>query len=72
MEATAGKSADGVYGFKCTGTVDGQTAVQARIDLRAFNLADTNSSLAAADADILAELTQQFGLIGGSALLPAG
>ena len=72
VEAAAGQSADGLYGFKCTGTVDGRTAVQARIDLRALNLADTNPSLAAADAAILAEMTQRFGLIGGPALLPAG
>lgn len=65
IEAIAGKAADGIYGFKCTGTVDGNTAVGARIDLKAFNLADTNPSMASADADILAELKQRFKLIGG-------
>jgi len=60
IEATAGKSADGVHAFTCLGTVDDKTAVQARIDLKAFNLADTDASLAGADADILAEMKQRF------------
>ena len=69
VEATVGKWADGIYGFRCTGTVDGNTAVGGRIDLRAFNLADTDPALQDADAEIVGEMKQRFGLCGGAALL---
>lgn len=65
IEATAGKSADGVHAFSCVGSVDGETAVQAKIDLKAFNLADTEPSLAEADRRIIEQMTQRFRLIGG-------
>lgn len=55
-----------VFTFKCVGTVEGKTAVQARLDLRAFNLADDDASLAGADEAILAQLRQRFALCGGA------
>ncbi len=72
IEATAGKAADGVYAFTCLGTVAGETAVQAKIDLKAFNLADMDPKLAAADEQIIAEMKQRFARCGGEAMLTTG
>ncbi len=52
--------------FKGVGTVgDGQTAVQGRLELRSFNVADFFGPAAAADERIIAQLKKQFKLIGG-------
>ncbi len=70
VEATAGKVDGEVHAFRCTGTVDGRTALQARIELRAFCLADTDPTAAEADRAILADLRRQFALCGGDADAP--
>ena len=65
IEATVGKVDGDVHAFRCTGTVDGRTALQARIDLRAFCLADTDPSAGETDRAILADLRRRFALCGG-------
>lgn len=57
--------------FKAVATVEDRVAVQARIELRCFNLVDRAGYLAGADADIVADLKQRFKLIGGPAALAA-
>ncbi|NLF29458.1 MAG: beta-hydroxyacyl-ACP dehydratase [Planctomycetes bacterium] len=71
IEATAGKADGDVHAFTCTGTVDGRTAVQAKIDLRAFCLADSDPAAGQADQAILADLRRQFDLCGGPAAADA-
>jgi 3-hydroxyacyl-[acyl-carrier-protein] dehydratase len=58
--------------FKGVGTVgDGQTAVQGRLELRSFNVADVSPPAAAADEQIIAQLKERFKLIGGPEALAA-
>jgi len=64
MDDTGGK-------FKAAGSVGDIQAVTARLELRSFNLADRTAYLADADAAIVAQLKQQFNLVGGPALLNA-
>ncbi|MFW6155191.1 MAG: 3-hydroxyacyl-ACP dehydratase FabZ family protein [Planctomycetota bacterium] len=71
VEATAGKIDGDVHAFRCTGTVDGRTALHAKIDLRAICLADTDPTAEKADRAILADLRRRFDLCGGTALLDA-
>ena len=55
--------------FKAVGTLrDGATAVTGRIELKSLNVADVFPPAAAADARILAQLKQQWTLVGGAAL----
>jgi len=54
-----------VYAFKCLGTVGDSTAMQCRIELKAFNLADGNPALASADQEIIAQMKHRFRLCGG-------
>ncbi len=70
IEAELTKQNGDIYTFKCLGTVDGTTTVQARIELRAFNLADDNPALGGADEEIIAQMRQRFKLCGG-ATVPA-
>ena len=46
--------------FKGEGSVDGQSAVSARITLQRFNLSDQNPSLSKTDEQLVAHLRQQF------------
>jgi 3-hydroxyacyl-[acyl-carrier-protein] dehydratase len=57
--------------FKATGGVGERTTVQARIELRSFNLVERGSYLAAADSAIVAQLRDRFKLVGGPAALAA-
>jgi 3-hydroxyacyl-[acyl-carrier-protein] dehydratase len=58
--------------FKGVGLVDGKSALNARLELRCFNLAETNPSLADADAAIVAQLKQRFVIVGGPAAMNSG
>ncbi len=58
--------------LKGVGTVgNGQVAVQGRLVIRSFNVADVCPPAASADERIIAELKQRFGLIGGPEALAA-
>lgn len=58
--------------FKCVGTTgEGAQAVQGRLELRCFNVADVSPAAAGADARIIAQLKQRFKLIGGPEALAA-
>ena len=55
--------------FKGVGTVnDGATAVQGRLELKSFNVADFFPPAAAADARIVAKLKERFNLINKTGL----
>ncbi len=60
--------------FKGSGTVEGgQTAVQGRLELKSFNVADFFPPAASADERIIAQLKEKFKIIGGpEALAKAG
>lgn len=64
IEAELAKQDGAFYTFACVGTVDGQTAVQAKVELQGFNLADRDARLAGADAEIIAQMKQRFSLLG--------
>jgi len=51
--------------FKAAGFVDDKQAVSARLELACLNLADRDPRLAGADAQIVAQMREQFRLIGG-------
>ncbi len=55
--------------FKGAGFVGTEPIVSGRLELRCFNLAERDPHLAEADAAIIAQLRQQFKLIGGPQLL---
>lgn len=46
--------------FKCESSIDGESAVSARITLQQLNLKDRNASLAQADADLIAKMKETF------------
>lgn len=46
--------------FKCESTVDGESAVSARITLQQFNLADRNPSLENTDAELIKKMREVF------------
>lgn len=69
VEAELAKQDGSCYAFNCLGTVNGQTAVQAKLELEAFNLADRDARLAGADADIIAQMKQRFSLCGGERVM---
>jgi hypothetical protein len=50
MEIDFSKDTETGASFKATGTVDGQSAFSARLDLAYFNLSDKNAALADTDA----------------------
>ncbi len=47
--------------FKCEGTVDGNSAVSARITLQQCNLKDRNESLAKTDDELIAKMRELYG-----------
>ncbi len=49
--------------FQGAGTVDGKTIVEARFDLRHFNLAERDPSLATRDTDIIGQLKERLELL---------
>jgi len=49
--------------FKIKGTVNGQTAITARIELAHLNLADTNPEMAGADAKVIQALKDRWDTI---------
>ncbi|MCJ7542999.1 MAG: beta-hydroxyacyl-ACP dehydratase [Phycisphaerae bacterium] len=55
--------------FKGAGFVGDEPVLSGRLDLKCFNLTEMDKRLAEADAAIIAQLRQQFKLIGGPALL---
>ena len=63
------KAAGFVVDPRLGGDQPARQAVSARLELRYFNLADGDPSLAGADADIIAGLKERFKLIGGPAAL---
>lgn len=58
--STIHKIDDSECTFKGEGTVDGQSAVSARITLHRFNLRDRNPSLVKSDEQLIVHLRQQF------------
>jgi len=46
--------------FKCESSIDGESAVSARITLQQLNLRDRNASLAQADEDLIAKMKELF------------
>lgn len=59
--------------FKIKGTVNGQTAITARIELAHINLKDTNPEMAGADTAVIAALKERWNTIlqNGSVTVPA-
>lgn len=55
--------------FKGAGFVGDQQAVSGRLELKCFNLAETQRGPASADEAIIAQLKKQFELIGGNKVL---
>jgi len=55
--------------FKGVGYVGDQQAVSGRLELKCFNLSETQAAPAAADEAIIAQLKEQFNLIGGNKVL---
>lgn len=47
--------------FKCEGTVDGGSAVSARITLQQLNLKEQNESLAKTDEELIAKMRELYG-----------
>ena len=47
--------------FKAEGTIDGESAVSARITLQKLNLRDRNESLATTDDQLVAKMRELFG-----------
>lgn len=63
VECTVHKQDDQEYVFKASGTVDGTSAVNARLTLQQFNLAEKNPEMAGADrhqTEKMQELFQQL------------
>ena len=51
------------YTFKAQGTIDGESAISARLTLEQFNPADTEPGLKAADASRVEWLRDEFGVL---------
>jgi 3-hydroxyacyl-[acyl-carrier-protein] dehydratase len=64
QEITAGSAK-----FKGAGFVGDEPVLSGRLELKCFNLAEMDPRLAGADKAILAQLREQFKLLGGPALL---
>lgn len=71
IEATLDKFEGDKAVFNCLGTVNGEKTVQAKVELRCFNLADTDPKLAWADQKIIEQVKDRFKLCGGPAILAA-
>jgi 3-hydroxyacyl-[acyl-carrier-protein] dehydratase len=54
---------ENVSSFTGSGVSEGQTIVEARFDLRHFNLADRDPALAAVDAQIVAQMKNRYNLL---------
>ena len=63
IECEVSKQADDQWTFKGVGTVDGGSAISAKITLTQFNLADKNPELAKSDAHRIEKLREQFACI---------
>ena len=61
VTATVHKTEDHEWTFKARGTVDGASAVSARITLQQFNLSEQDSSLADADRRTIDHMRSLFG-----------
>lgn len=70
-EVTAREIDEDTSKFTGEGFVDDATAVSARLELKSFNLADRDASLAESDASIISQLKERFKLAGGPAALAA-
>ncbi|MBI1309949.1 beta-hydroxyacyl-ACP dehydratase [bacterium] len=55
------KWGDDEWTFKCEGSVDGNSAVSARITLQQFNLKDRNASLVKTDEELIAKMQELYG-----------
>ena len=71
-ELTAMEIGDSSAKFKGLGSVEGNQAVSARLELQCFNLASRQRRLAAADQAIIDQMRRMFQLIGGPAALERG
>ena len=71
-EAEATEIGDEAAKFKAVGFVGDRQAVSGRLELRCFNLADERGCGPETDEAIVAELREQFKLIGGPQALAAG
>ncbi len=60
MRADAVEISSARSDFKIKGTVNGQTAITARIELAHLNLADTNPEMAGADAAVIAAMKERW------------
>ena len=63
VEVEFAKQSDAGATFKATGTVNGNTAVTARIEIAYFNLADKQPELAALDARLIEHHRRRWSLI---------
>lgn len=62
---------NGLAKFNCQGTVESDKAVQAKIELHCFNLAERDPQGAWADRRIIEQMKHRFKLCGGADLLAA-
>ena len=63
IESTVHRREDQAWQFKASGTVDGQSAISARLTLEQFNQGDKNPGLAASDQKCIEILRQQFAVL---------
>jgi 3-hydroxyacyl-[acyl-carrier-protein] dehydratase len=63
VECEVHKKDANTYTFKGAGTVDGTSAISARITLEQFNLADRNAELRKSDDDRIAKLRELFAVL---------
>jgi 3-hydroxyacyl-[acyl-carrier-protein] dehydratase len=54
-----------ISSFKGQGTAGGEIVVEANLALRHFNLADTDTALAAADAEVIENMKRRWKLLAG-------
>ena len=63
IECTVHKKTDRTYTLKSKGTVDGGSAVSARLTLEQFNLSEHDPELAASDEMRIAKMKQTFDIL---------
>ena len=63
VEVSLLKQADGLWQFKGSGSAEGETNVQGRLTLRAFNLADEKPEMADVDRRIVEAMRARWALI---------
>lgn len=63
VTAAVHKRADREWTFKGSGSVDGASAISARLTLEQFNLSDRNADLAGSDRLRIDEMRKLFGLL---------